>query len=715
MIHFEIFSSSNVNLIIFFSSLKNDTENLPGNIEAVLEKYHRPDKIVLIFPDCDRDTYNLKLLKSKEFINNLNRYGPSVNIEAFSFNKLGKLLPIDDLNENSEIELINIRNNIVKHGLSYLAEKNCVIEKSPPGSAFIKPSQDKKTEFIATHRLAQTDTECCFVAFCIISKFKNILDYQKIYIDTSAISHIILSVINLLNRLNDNTDYFPTFESYHSYSGLDCITPKFGQKFLVIISASSSNNMASKIEKLWAGKVNSNEILTLLSFKIAENVLCHLSSKSSSQTTTVERFVKRVDEYFTIEHSKPKTILIKKIHGKEISKWPFKSLYNSHSHSCNKPKKPELVESEVSLNLMKLSDDVLENIDEWWSELIDWHIPITTRYIITDKTDPFTTKYIKQIENKISVKVIDFNEIIDFSFDNTKKAALILLPALGSGDQFISANRDLRLAGHDGIRIFVTFFHLYRSKSSLEIFKKSLLFGPEFAKYKFFTKFSLNVPSRIEKSSWELEKSLYEKEALYQDSDELQRRYEQLSSVQNGLLGKVGFNGRDFKKNLSFTRHFAFWDFEYNSKDVAPEAVYFTVSSVLQSARDDFENDFENSLESSPHQQALLSPENFARFNDPLLQSCLWRAAKSSELDYSSDENLSDDFVSILERLSRAIDKERGEAFSDLLLGIALRKITLSVKALKRLEKIIEKISHDKMSKEIQAILKIFKIECTHS
>ena len=112
-----------------------------------------------------------------------------------------------------------------------------------------------------------------------------------------------------------------------------------------------------------------------------------------------------------------------------------------------------------------------------------------------------------------------------------------------------------------------------------------------------------------------------------------------------------------------------------------------------------------NSLEASPNQQALLSPDNFVRFNDPLLQSCLWRAAKYSELDYSSDEKMSDDFVSIMDRLSRAITMERGEAFADLLLGVVIGKIVLSDAALDKLKSLIAALLMKRSDSTISVLL----------
>tara|TARA_B100002049_G_C16044426_1_gene360443 strand:+ start:133 stop:1275 length:1143 start_codon:yes stop_codon:yes gene_type:complete len=369
-------------------------------------------------------------------------------------------------------------------------------------------------------------------------------------------------------------------------------------------------------------------------------------------------------------------------------------------------------EKELTLLTENLPKSIRSVTDAWLDILTDSHLPGTSKYLITDKNDESCLTYAQKIKSTIpSLEIIDFSDVIKFNFEKCKKAAILFLPVLGSGDTFISANRDLRLAGHEGMRIFITLFHLYKGESALKTFEKSLILGPELTKYKFFSQFCLKVPQRLGGSSWELERELYEKYEYVIENTELKSRFELLCNVQNGLNGQIGLNGREHCSPLTFTPHFAFWDFKYDPPKVQPEAVYLTISSILQSARDDNFSKPEESLASTPHQQALLSPDNFVRFNDPLLQSCLWRTSKGAELDYTSDEGLSSDFVSILERLSRSSHTERGEAFPDLLLALVLGKVVLSSNSLKRLKSVISDMDKSNINSTTTAILEILDRE----
>lgn len=709
MLHFEMAQREKIRLVLFIPLVQEESSSLSDIVEQTYEKYHRPDEVIVVIPLCDKEIFNKALNSSKDLANNLYRYGEKVKLSVVAFDERGDLSGVSGFKLNSN-ELGSLREALVTHGIRHLASKNQVVEMSPPGSSFIKPSQDQRTEFIATNRLAQSYSECVFVGFCILTKITNITEYEKIYIDTSAINHLILALINLINRLQGSVNYQPKFQSFHSYRGLGSLRIPLGEKALILISASSSNNMAKVIYQKW-NMLRKEDVITLLSFTESENVLCSLESSIKKKSDNIERYVKRVDEYFTIEHSEPKSVVIKKIHGEELFKWPFKQLHHCRSHACNRPKIAGQNEKELTVDLNEIPESLLRELDDWWVDIINWHIPVTTKYVITDKTDKFLSKYIESLQKHLTVEVLDFEDVINQEFQFANSAAVLLLPVLGSGDKFIAANRDLRLAGHDGLRVFVTFFHLFKGKSALETFQKSLVFGPVFKKYKFFSKYSLNVPARIDKSSWLAERSLLEKHADAITSTELEHRLMCLHDVSKGLEGKIGINGRLHTEHLSFTRHFAFWNFEYEPASVQPEAVYLTVASILQSARDNFKHSPEDSLESTPHQQAILSPDNFVRYNDPLLQSCLWRAAKGSELDYSYDETLSDEFVAIMERLSRATTEERGEAFPDLLLAVILGRVVLCNTALERLRNIINGLDQSNLNQVTSGMINIFNLE----
>jgi hypothetical protein len=92
-------------------------------------------------------------------------------------------------------------------------------------------------------------------------------------------------------------------------------------------------------------------------------------------------------------------------------------------------------------------------------------------------------------------------------------------------------------------------------------------------------------------------------------------------------------------------------------------------------------------LSANIYQHCVIDPENFVRFNDSVLQSCLWRCAMPGELDYRRSDELSSDIQRILRKIFMSCDSARGVTSLDLLMGLATRWIKISNEAM---DKVIE-------------------------
>ena len=73
-----------------------------------------------------------------------------------------------------------------------------------------------------------------------------------------------------------------------------------------------------------------------------------------------------------------------------------------------------------------------------------------------------------------------------------------------------------------------------------------------------------------------------------------------------------------------------------------------------------------------------------------MIQSCLWRAANSRELDYRSSPDLSKSFADIVERLVHDYSLGSSNSSIDFLIGIAMGKILLSSEVVKSLMSKVE-------------------------
>ena len=224
------------------------------------------------------------------------------------------------------------------------------------------------------------------------------------------------------------------------------------------------------------------------------------------------------------------------------------------------------------------------------------------------------------------------------------------------------------------MRLFVSIFSLFDSSASKKVFINSLVCGPDLEKYKFFSKYEVIAKIKSKSNPWEREKLLIAE--LAEESDYWLNKQKLLAKSSVGLNGSIGYC-KELDNNPDFSRHFAFWDFEYDESKVSKEAVYFTFSSVVQYARENSTLEGDDSLKSSIYQQALISPENFLRFNDHALQATLIRCSEDCELDYRSSREYSSAFLDLILKLLDRYDSSAAEVIIDIFVAIAIGKIKL--------------------------------------
>ncbi len=84
-------------------------------------------------------------------------------------------------------------------------------------------------------------------------------------------------------------------------------------------------------------------------------------------------------------------------------------------------------------------------------------------------------------------------------------------------------------------------------------------------------------------------------------------------------------------------------------------------------------------LAHNAYQRSVLSPQNFARFNDGVLQACFLRAAKPEELAYGAcGDEVSQQMLDILlESLPGSGTAERAEASAEFIIALMTGRLTL--------------------------------------
>jgi len=87
----------------------------------------------------------------------------------------------------------------------------------------------------------------------------------------------------------------------------------------------------------------------------------------------------------------------------------------------------------------------------------------------------------------------------------------------------------------------------------------------------------------------------------------------------------------------------------------------------------------------------IIDPENFARYNDGIIQASILRAAHPLELAYEIDKEISRKFLSIIVPIITHAKDHYGEALLEFLFAIAIRKLRLEISCLKEFMSLVKK------------------------
>ncbi len=665
------------------------------------------DWVLFVFPEyISEELKKYFSVDGKPYQEIMNRKDESTHVLLCVFDEYGGLKHLSTIGSApASVDYKKLSEEVVTKGLMSLAlkRKDSVILKAPPGTVFRKPSEKRFEEFIMASELGVHYSDNQFIAFSLLSK-RPVGHISDIYIDTANIAKYVEPLIYYLKRFSSESEPYFRYFSFGSYGGKAQIRPSAPEGVWVIISASVSNDLAGTLSKDWG--VSPDQLTTILSYtslKSNGRILVNISdlSDASAQNSHMSSLldVQIMGENFSAEIGEPRSVIIKKRHGTgtniEESIEPFKA---SGLFSCNKfiPEKSLLCS--ISINESNFCE---EELSDWVSSVVTWEAAIATAQVLYDHHSVLALLMANQAKEKLQelggkcVSLLPLSEIKKIDLNSP---IVIMSGIARTGRTLLQINRDLRSLKHSSYRLFLVPYAVFSSLHEMKTMRASLIHAGKGKRYRLSVLHEIFIGHNETKSSWELELSLI---GTFKD-DFWKKRKKHLETQGDGLQGRIGVCPKDKDGRLDFTDGMVFWS-KYDAKMVDPEAVYITIASILQKLREQPHNVAAvDSLQSHTYQHAVLSPENFDRFNDGLIQSCLWRAAYSTELDYRNSDSVSRTFKDVLAHLCERYSKGEKTGAVDLLVGIAVGKIKLNKDSLTGLVKLARQyLKHDSAALEL--------------
>lgn len=284
---------------------------------------------------------------------------------------------------------------------------------------------------------------------------------------------------------------------------------------------------------------------------------------------------------------------------------------------------------------------------------------------------------------------------------------LVIAGVAVGGRRLLNVSRFLR-ALHEGgeIAYYVGIARPHTKQSWTEL-SNSLRFGPTGpTHYKVEACWYVECdPDRAESDAWSNEGQLLERIKqrileMHENDDEDPSQFGELIALRLRQLNQIGSGKQrtdsfgteqedptplfvpstfilpNSKPHFELNPNFAFWNFdfknhasslEYNKKPSEDE-VFFTMGTVLHNSR--HSEDGKYALFDEGGSRYVLSPVNFHRFNDPIIQSSILRAARNMELDYRTDRAVSSYVCDMILSFLAEWDSDQGHAVVEFLISL---------------------------------------------
>jgi hypothetical protein len=576
--------------------------------------------------------------------------------------------------------------NFYYQGLSELTKKNGVIHIAPAGHTFKHPSNKISKLFIQTRELVSTETELQYVGrgLNLLTPEVKWVDIETIYIDTMGIYPIVKEAVSVSGSLAN-------IESFHSYSSVEDLNVPYNN-YLIVISASTSGSMA---RKLITKGFSASKIITLIDVEKREDtshVLIDLTSTNIisdiNKVDGSETDIELVGEHFSYKAKPAKQITIgvahKPKHLPDILKNFGITGINGLNHNV------------IAINkspLLSLKPEGLHSshtFNKWLEEELSWSLPAAINTIIYNndgasedlaiKTKAFMIK--SSDDSDREVLIIDWKDLSKEKLKNCS-GVIIVTAFAGDGGTLRQISRDLREYESESIpRHFLTGVGIPQSMESWVRLEQFLVRNATSRFYNFSVWKVLPLGPDNVRNSWLDLNDLAAKVDNFTTSPHSSFNAEQASECYDALTTVISNSHNSLLPStsgneLKITDGFVFFGsvFDANIESVTQSDTLLTIASVLQTARE--HKDPNNCLRPTNYQSVIISPENFLRFNDDILQACILRASLPSELDYSSDQHLSELMSEFLYKVFTRHEHPYGYAALEFAGALAVGKLKL--------------------------------------
>lgn len=689
-----------------------------------------PDEILLIAPAA-AETDLVSLSRSEGLIP-FTRHVDPPPIVPLTFDAFG------GLSDQQESRPEEFRQKLVRVGLLHMFKERRGFLAAGPSFHYVNPSGRHTNKFIRAADLLLHSAEIGFIAFGLLPWTPG--EIKHLYTDTASINAVAYALVDL-RCLFDPTFTRPTIDSFGSYHGLARLKDVDERaRSLCLVSASTSGALVRRIEE--TGFETNRILTLLYCGKAAPTtrVLCDVTQRQPADEgeeapegyDPPEESCAFCDGGSAVvqisgDQFLPASPIITDVTLRADMAPPWfrrvlplligRSIIRAHYGRSEEVRQTR----QIYLDLDDDARDGASPFGERVRRVLATYVPADLRWIVhpPDRSSAQLAEVVREFHSRSAREQLDASHLIS-SDELTRQpglrlgggAALVVASSTATGRDLLAISLALRNAHRNDaesapVAYLIGALRLPRARARDHIIS-NLGFGEMPNDHPVRAILTLELPDDTNPggSPWTAEKELLSallspdessaavmrqltderRQAAIHDLEARRDTIDQAESdqtrglVNNLYLPKI-MDGElrldDASAQLSIRPGFAFWtDFPTEGLSPTQADVFFTVTAVLHALRE--LRSGEDALFQYEHNQRVLSPTNFSRFNDGAIQASFLRASLPGELDFCYDDRVSLQMRDFLSVAIRSAEQLQGEALPEFVLALALGRLHLA-------------------------------------
>lgn len=583
-------------------------------------------------------------------------------------------------------------------------------QRAPVGTHFAKTSDSHSERFLRVSNVLEEGANVRLIAFWLMPHLWKVA-VGSVMVDTSGIYSIALTAIQEAS-IRGGLEGTPLVWSHRSHEGVADIASHQASAALCLVSASTSGGL---VQRLAAQGVIPDRIVTLFSLVTpgAEggHVLCDLVGPNGEG-------LKRIDNHKATECPLcEKHFHLIRIQGDQFSVSPPNvTLLEIKAADLSDQIKAETgaifglgafvayrrdtdgriatwglrVDPILNREMSAKNRAVLSAKRDRWDELVRRSSSVSTRHVVAGSY-PGSQKIADGVAETIRDCLRDNDrpavvtpEHLRNSSPLANTSTIVIAACIDKAKELLSVSRTLRDVQEDGSTSYLAVADIMGSKSERDRLRSNLTFG-QYGPGTFSLQalFCLPLDCHEEQPSWEAEAQELKRVMDWADDceldvpDSVERRIQYLQKAPaEGIVENLFWPAGDGCA-LALRSDFTLVPDARRDPPATQADIFAVMGLVLTALR--HSTDVNRRLAHNAYERVVLSPHNFDRFNDGILQASLLRSARPQELAYGAcDLSVSEQMLEVLiHALPEGDIPEKSEALMEFLIALLTRRMSL--------------------------------------